>query len=353
MTLLSKNRIAGAKQSFATRRVPVSAMVSLITGGQVTPKAGDLVLAQVDALGSHKRIELTTGRRAHLFPGDEIILAFGNRYAPDQYEAYVPSSLEPCHMVAAGGIAAGAVSWHSKLMGPTMIKPLGLICGAHDRPLNLADFSLGLACCIRPDHVFGVFGTSMNAGKTTTAASLVKGLSAAGYTVGAAKITGTGAGGDLWLMRDSGAHEVLDFTDVGMPTTFGFEEGTIVTGAMRLLHELGNKGCEVAVLEVADGLFQRETAALAASEKIRQMLSGTVFAAGDAMGAVGGVATLEKLNHRVLGLSGSFTQSPLAIQEAQAAISHPIVSADELKTPDHVLPLLGLDKQAAILAQSA
>ncbi len=352
MTLLSKNRIAGAKQSFATRRVPASAMASLITGG-ATPKPGDLVLARVEALGSHKRIELTTGRRAHLFPGDEVILAFGSRYAPDQYEAYIPSSLADCHMVAAGGIAATAVSWHSRLVGPTSIKPLGLIAGTHGRPLNLADFSLGLACCIRPEHVFGVFGTSMNAGKTTTAASLVKGLSAAGYRVGAAKITGTGAGGDLWLMRDSGAHEVLDFTDVGMATTFGYDEDTIVTGAMRLLHELGNKGCNIAILEVADGLFQEETAALAASEKFRQMLCGTVFAAGDAMGAVGGISTLERLDHSVLGVSGSFTQSPLAIREAQAALSHPIVSALDLKAPEHVLPLLGLKQPPLVLAQSA
>ncbi|MEP3598431.1 MAG: hypothetical protein ABJN26_00865 [Stappiaceae bacterium] len=327
-------------------------MISLITGN-VRPKAGDLVLARVESIGSHKRVELTTGRRAHLFPGDEVILSFGNRYAPDQYEAYVPDGLEECHMVAAGGIAADAVSWHSKLLGPTCIKPLGLIGGAHNRPLNLADFSLGLACCVQPGQVFGVFGTSMNAGKTTTAASLVKGLRAAGYTVGAAKITGTGAGGDLWLMRDSGAHEVLDFTDIGMPTTFGFDESTIVAGAMRLLHELGSKGCNVAVLEVADGLFQEETAALAASEKLRSVLTGTLFAAGDAMGAVGGVATLERLNHNVLGLSGAFTQSPLAIREAKAALSLPIISSMELQTPQDLLPLLGLRNHVAPLAQSA
>ena len=50
---------------------------------------------------------------------------------------------------------------------------------------------------------------------------MVKGLTGAGYRVGAAKVTGTGAGGDLWLMRDHGAYEALDFTDAGMATTAG------------------------------------------------------------------------------------------------------------------------------------
>ncbi len=55
----------------------------------------------------------------------------------------------------------------------------------------------------------------MNAGKTTTAASLIKGVTAYGMKVGAAKITGTGAGGDFWFMIDSGTEPVLDFVDAG------------------------------------------------------------------------------------------------------------------------------------------
>jgi len=33
-----------------------------------TPRPGDLVLARIDKLGQHKNLELTTGRRARLFP---------------------------------------------------------------------------------------------------------------------------------------------------------------------------------------------------------------------------------------------------------------------------------------------
>jgi hypothetical protein len=37
---------------------------------------------------------------------DAIIVAYGHRYAPDQFEAYVPEDLGPCHLVAGGGVAA-------------------------------------------------------------------------------------------------------------------------------------------------------------------------------------------------------------------------------------------------------
>ena len=56
-------------------------------------------------------------------------------------------------------------------------------------------------------------------GKTTAASSLAHGLRAAGYAVAGIKATGTGAFGDFNSFEDAGV-PVMDFTDVGMPTTF-------------------------------------------------------------------------------------------------------------------------------------
>lgn len=118
MEILNRDRLRKAKAAFSTRRVPKEANKTLITRG-VTPKPGDLLLAKVTAIGSHQNVELPSGRKASLVVGDEIILAYGNRYAPDQYEAYVPNTLEPCHLVAAGGLAGIAHCWHDKMIGPT------------------------------------------------------------------------------------------------------------------------------------------------------------------------------------------------------------------------------------------
>src|SRR3954470_21659558 len=81
-----------SQAAFSTRRVPRGAMRTLI-GGTVRPRSGDLVLASVSRLGQHQRIERPDGRRAALHLHDEIIVAYADRYATDQFESHVPDNL--------------------------------------------------------------------------------------------------------------------------------------------------------------------------------------------------------------------------------------------------------------------
>ena len=129
----------------------------------------------------------------------------------------------PCHMVAGGGIASRAVSWHDRIVrGPTHITPIGLLADADGKRINLRDFAIdtGTQMSESLPTIVAIIGTAMDAGKTQTAAFLVRGLIAAGLRVGYAKITGTGAGGDTWLLKDAGADPVLDFTDAGLASTY-------------------------------------------------------------------------------------------------------------------------------------
>ena len=58
---LRSELLGQAKQSFATRRVPRSAMSTLV-GGAVRPRSGDVVLARIARLGHHKHVEQLHGR---------------------------------------------------------------------------------------------------------------------------------------------------------------------------------------------------------------------------------------------------------------------------------------------------
>ena len=69
----NRRRVAEAKRAFVTRRADFAEVRSIRT--DLTPRAGDLCLARVIRLGHHQRLELTDGRRARLFPGDEIVVA--------------------------------------------------------------------------------------------------------------------------------------------------------------------------------------------------------------------------------------------------------------------------------------
>lgn len=341
MEILTTNRLHKSKRAFSTRRVNLDLCTKLKVSDHA-PVAGDLVLARIVELGSHSRIELPTGRRAKLQLGDEILLGYGNRYAPDQYEAYVPTDLGPCHMVAAGGVAARAVSWHERLAGPTGIQPIGVVADSQGAAINLGQFRCEDVACAVPPVAIAVFGSSMNAGKTISAASLVKGFADTGLRVGALKITGTAAGGDTWLMRDYGASEVFDFTDAGFTTTFMEPVSEIMAGAENLMRLLGKSGCDVAVIEVADGLYQKETSQLAAHPALKAMIDGVYFAANDALGAVTGVSKLRSLGHNVLGVSGAVMRSPLASAEAASQLDTPMLHLDDLQNPDCARGLLDM-----------
>jgi hypothetical protein len=330
VSALEPGRLQQAKPAYTTRRIALFEAGTLVSGA-VRPRAGDLVLARVTRVRQHARIELPTGRRAFLHEGDEVLVCYGNRYAPDQYEAVVPQDLGPCHLVAAGGVAARSLSRHASMKPPTEITPIGLVGDRAGRPINLGDWALPRlrAGRARPFTV-AVVGTSMNAGKTTAAAHLIKGLVRAGLRVGAAKVTGTGAGGDYWFMYDSGASVVLDFTDAGFASTYRATLGELEDIFSTLTAHLGQTGVDAIVLEVADGLYQDETAALLKSAVFRCGVEGVLFAAGDAMGAAAGSRWLSERGLPVLGVSGALTASPLAIREAAQATGLPVLDLGQL-----------------------
>lgn len=332
---LSAEHLASAKAAYTTRRIPKEKMATLLTG-QLQPMPGDLVLARVAKLGQHERIELGTGRLAPLFIDDEIIVCYGNRYAPDQFEAEVPDHLYKCHLIAAGGIAAQCLSNHGRMKPATEIVPVGLLGDMAGRRLNLRDWALPIASSTPGSYplTIAVAGTSMNAGKTTTAAHLIKGLVRAGLKVGAAKVTGTGAGGDTWLMRDAGASPVVDFTDAGYPSTYRVSPEETENIFRRLMAHLRLAGVDVCVLEIADGLFQQETANLLRAPFFQAAISGLIFAAGDALGAAGGVQWLRGQNLPVIAVSGMLTLSPLASREAEHATGLPVLRSEKISSAD-------------------
>ncbi|MDI3329234.1 MAG: DUF1611 domain-containing protein [Micrococcus sp.] len=316
----------------------------LAAGPTVTPRAGDVVVARVTEILNHKRIETPGSRKAILFPGALVMLAYGHRYAADQFLAHVPDSLEPCHLVAAGGVAGMVTERHVSVDDPTRIEPLGLL--ADDLGVvnltRFAPYALNPVPCLgapaaelagalpgRPT-VIGVLGTSMNSGKSTAMATLVNGLTNAGLKVSAGKSTGTGAGNDPMIYHDGGAAKVLDFTDFGYPTTFRLDFEQVRSLTVNVIDALADTDTDVVVVEIADGVYQGETARLLRDPLFQAVVDRIVFAAGDALGAVGGVRELQEAGLDVAAVSGVLTSSPLATAEAREVLSVPVIDTYEL-----------------------
>lgn len=335
-----ERRLAAAKRAFTTRHVPLDCMAGWLENAQAVPCPGDLVLARVGQLGQHVELELTQSQRATLFVGDEVVVAYAASYAPDQFLAEVPTGLGLCHLVASGGAAANVIARHGRVGAPTELVPIGLLVDTAGQRLNVARFALpkGTRSGARPLTIASL-GTSMNTGKTTSAAHLISGLVAAGLRVGGAKITGTGSGDDANLMRDAGAFLVLDFTDAGHASTFDLDLPALESILDDVHARMHAAGVDVLVLEIANGLLQSEAETLLSSGYVQGRIDGCVFSSTDAMGAMAGVQWLQARHLPVLCLVGQITRSPLASIEAEQATGLKALGLHQLREPETALEL--------------
>jgi hypothetical protein len=339
-----------AKWAFTTRRVDRRAACGLSAafGAAVS---GDLVLAEVIQPGQHRNVQLAEGRLSTLYPGDLVVLAVGDRYAPDQFEALAEIDPEGADMIAGGGLIGRAVRRHEKMADPTKVLPIGLLSDAHGETLNIGAWALPARARPAGMTVIGVVGASMNSGKTTATAALAHGLNRGGVRAAAIKATGTGAFGDFNTFRDAGAAWVGDFTDAGMATTYRQPLDRILAGLDTLLGHAAEAGCGVAVVELADGVFQQETAAIIRDPALQRGFGGFMMAAGDALSVVGGAHVLGGMGIRPFAVSGLVSRSPLAVAEAVAQTGLSILTREQLCDPAIALRLLaGLTGSVEIAA---
>lgn len=330
---------SGAKWAFTTRRV-ARADVAGLGDGIAHAVSGDLVLGQVVKVGQHKKIQLAEGRYSDAYLGDHVVLTCGDRYAPDQFEAVAELDPDGADLVAGGGIVGRMREAHAKMAAPTRIKPLGLLLDGDGEAINIARYALPERPVPREVTVIAVVGASMNAGKTTAAASLAHGLHRAGFRVAAIKATGTGAFGDFNAFCDAGIPVVADFTDAGMASTYRQPLERIERGFRSLVVHAAEQEAEVVVVELADGVFQTETKELLRGSAVRDTLKGVLFAAPDALGAVGGVSFLRQIGLEPFAVSGMVSCSPLAVAEAEAAVRVPVATREDLCDPKRASKLV-------------
>jgi hypothetical protein len=102
------------------------------------------------------------------------------------------------------------------------------------------------------------------------------------------------------------------------------------------------------VVEIADGLLQNETAALLQDRRFTRTVDAWVFAAGDPLGAAGGVRVLRKWGIEPVAISGVVSMSALGIREAQIATDLPCLTARSLQCGDLNSQLLTVKSAPAI-----
>lgn len=313
------------------------------------PEVGDVVYCKVARISQHVSLENKHGRIHSLYSGSRFIGVFGNRYAPDQFEAVVPKrKTKKVDLFSWGGLVGEVLNKNAVMREPTRVEIIGAVCNKEGKPLNTRNYKL-----VKPRNevpkkprakLILVCGTAMNSGKSTTASAVIWALKTAGHTVRASKVTGTASLKDILKMNDAGAKHYSDFTYLGHPSTYLLDQEQLETIFNSLDLRYANNPQNYWVVEFADGINQRETAMLLQSELVRNRIDKFIFCAADTFGAIGGVEMLRsQFNLEPDAISGVCTRSPLFVEEIKDHINLPVLNNVEI---DHkqIMKVLGFKK---------
>jgi hypothetical protein len=275
----------------------------------------------INNIGHHSLLEHTSGRLHRIQDGTKAVFVFGNRYAPDQFEGYVPDyTPEEVDILSQSGMIGIVKSKNALLKDPTQVKIFGYVCNKNGRIINTKDFPKIIPRQTKKREprspMILICGTSMNSGKSMAATACCWALNSMGYQVRGAKITGTAGLKDILHMNDAGAEHYADFSYMGYPSTYmlSAEELLHIFNSIDLKH--ANNPKNFWVVELADGINQRETAILLGSDELQSRIHKLIFCASDAFGAIGGLHILkEKFNLIPDAISGRCSTSPLFIKE--------------------------------------
>jgi hypothetical protein len=196
-------------------------------GFSVTPlpkedwASGDYVVGEVISRpGELSRVELRSGRMIEVVLGDLVVGTFGSRKATleavGDWSAIRDDGM--FHAMTSAGLF-GRVTSLAPLMPPLMRLTY---CGHVTRQgqkLKMSDFVPPIPSVEYAVPTLIIIGTSMSAGKTTSAKRIIRHLKQLDLTVVGCKLSGAGRYRDVLAMWDAGADDIYDFVDVGLPST--------------------------------------------------------------------------------------------------------------------------------------
>jgi len=165
-------------------------------------------------------VEDRSGHMVKVEPGDWVVGALGDRAATlEGVGGWADITADGyMHALTSAGLMGYYTSFSTLFADPLNLKYRGHLL-RNGRKVCMSEFAM------RSDrHEFSVptvllFGTSMSAGKTTTGRRVCKELDRVGLSIIGTKLTGAGRYRDILSFLKTGASEIYDFVDGGLPST--------------------------------------------------------------------------------------------------------------------------------------
>ncbi|MCC5925412.1 MAG: hypothetical protein JJU41_02530 [Bacteroidetes bacterium] len=287
----------------------------------------------LDDKETYNKIENAEGNFIAYKKGDIVVGALGERQALRGYSGVVPRAIKAgdvLHILNMGGIIGFCQSPHPDF-GPAMrAEVVGAVMIKDDDIMKHAciqDFAIEWEYELTNSvPLIAVTGTCMNVGKTMAATQIVKQLSAKGYKVAAAKLTGASLMRDVRSMMDQGAIACTHFSEAGLVSTTG---KNILPMAKGLIKHLNKQNPDLIVLEFGDGIIGAYGVdSLLMDKEIQKFTSVHVVAAQDFMGCWAADHFFRKRYSRgITIITGPVTDNLVGIQFIQNTMGIRAVNA--------------------------
>jgi len=244
-------------------------------------KTGDYIVCKIIKKGSDTfKLELTSGRMRGVMGGEYIIGVLGERHATLEATGTWKEVGDDnmMHVLTAGGLLAKLTSKSVYIHDLMEIKYIGHIV-RNNKKVVMDDFVKPMKAKEFKTPIVMFVGTSMSAGKTTSARIVTHIFKMAGLKVVGAKLTGAGRYKDILAIKDVGADAIFDFVDAGLPSSI-CDRQIFKEKLTYLKNCISSIDADVAVIEIGASPLEPYNGDLAI-EAIRDHVKCVILSASD------------------------------------------------------------------------
>lgn len=266
-------------------------------------KTGDYVICEIITQGSTNfKLELQNGRMRGVMGGESLVGALGERHATLEATGTWKATEddEILHVLTAAGLLGKLTSKSIYIHEMMKVRYIGHAF-RNDKKLTMEDFVKPVKYVDFKTPVVLFVGTSMSAGKTTSARIVTNIFKKAGLKVVGAKLTGAGRFKDVLAIKDVGADAVYDFVDAGLPSSI-CDKNTYLNKVKYLKNKIALVDADVAVVEIGASPLEPYNGDLAI-EAIRENIKCIILSASDPYAVYGLMKAFDIVPDIVTGIS--------------------------------------------------
>lgn len=296
----------------------VNLSYEVFISNKITPIEGSIIVVQaLENEGKKDEFDFANGRLGKVVKGDIFSGILGLRKAVVEFAGYIPTHVkvgDELYLVCESGLIGQISGVYESWGKPMKVKVLGGIVDKDGNQLNLKNYSLPAIKNNNNIPIIAFIGTRMDCGKTTMACKIALNLKKNGKKINAIKPTGVAFSQDLYKLKDYGSQVVLDFVDMGLPSTCNGSIGKIISVTENLINHAKSSNPDLILMEFGDSLLGAyHVNDILNYQKIKKQIKFTILAANDLLGIKGAIEILNESKLKIDLITGPIANSKIGI----------------------------------------